>query len=512
MMSAMAACVFTFFILLTSVNSNAEDNVWHDEEHFLNPVLKGDYADPTVIRVEDDYYMTNSSFCYTPGLLIWHSRNLVNWRPVVYALQEYDGDIWAPELVHHEGRFYIYYYTAGPEKRGNRVVWAPQIEGPWSSPIDLKIPHIDPGHTVGPDGRRYLHLSGGHIVELAKDGLSVAGEVRKVYDGWPIPKDWTIECFCLESPKLIFKDGYYHMFSAQGGTAGPATSHMVVHARSRTPEGPWENSPLNPILRTEHWSEPWWSRGHGTVIDTPQGDWWIIYHGYDRDFYNLGRQVLLQPVEWTQDGWLRIADDSDLSQPIRRPPGKPVSDGFDLSDDFSSKKLGMQWRFWKEKDPDRIKVDDGALIMKGKGTSPGDSSPVVIINSESAYEFQVDVEIKDDSLAGLILFYNPSCYAAIALGREGLYIGHRAVMSRVGDVKVSNRARLKIRSDHHQVDFLLDADGKGFRRVGTSTEVSGYNHNAFGGFLSLRPGLFCAGQGKALFRDFQFRRLNPPHP
>ena len=105
----------------------------------------------------------------------------------------------------------------------------------------LEVGEIDPGHVVGPDGKRYLHYSGGKVVGLADDGLSVTGELKKVYDGWPIPESWRIECFCLESPKLFFKGDYYHLISAQGGTAGPSTSHMVVQARSRTPVGPWEN-------------------------------------------------------------------------------------------------------------------------------------------------------------------------------------------------------------------------------------------------------------------------------
>jgi beta-xylosidase len=96
--------------------------------------------DPSVLRVGDDYYMVHSSFNYAPGLLIWHSTDLVNWQPLAYALPQYDGDVWAPELIRHDGTFYIYYKTSG----GNHVVTSTRIEGPWSEPGNLMLGYIDP--------------------------------------------------------------------------------------------------------------------------------------------------------------------------------------------------------------------------------------------------------------------------------------------------------------------------------------------------------------------------------
>ena len=129
---------------------------------FLNPILSGDHPDPSILKDGDDYYMTFSSFESVPGIHIWHSRDLVNWRPVTAALTTNIGSVWAPELIKHEGRFYCYIPARFPEYRSNYVIWADRIEGPWSAPIDLKLPaHIDPGHIVGEDGKRYLFLNGG---------------------------------------------------------------------------------------------------------------------------------------------------------------------------------------------------------------------------------------------------------------------------------------------------------------------------------------------------------------
>ena len=236
------------------------------KEHSV-PLLTGDYPDPTILRDGSDYYMTHSPFVYMPGFLIWHSTDLLHWQPIGRALPETGGDLWAADLVKHGEKYYIYY----PANGTNYVIWSTDIRGPWSQPIDLHIEGIDPGHVVGPDGTRWLHTSGGYVVQLAADGLSVVGKQTHVYDGWKYPDEWQTECFCLEGPKLTFHNGWYYLTSAQGGTAGPATSHMVVSARSKSPTGPWENSPYNPIVHTFSADETWWSRGHGSLVEGPDG-------------------------------------------------------------------------------------------------------------------------------------------------------------------------------------------------------------------------------------------------
>jgi len=123
------------------------------------------------------------------------------------------------------------------------VVYAEFPVGPWSEPVPLNIQGIDPAHIATTDGRRFLYFAGGSMTELSRDGLSVLGAKRKVFTTWPIPEGWRIECLCLEAPKLIFKNGYFYLNVAEGGTSGPPTSHMVISARSRNVDGPWEYSP-----------------------------------------------------------------------------------------------------------------------------------------------------------------------------------------------------------------------------------------------------------------------------
>src|SRR5262245_28823262 len=308
---------------------------------YLNPILAGDHPDPSILKDGADYYMTFSSFDAYPGLVIWHSRDLVNWEPVGPALRKNVGSVWAPDLVKHNGRYYIYFPGVTPE-RANYVVWADNIRGPWSDPINLNIGRIDPGHAVGADGKRYLFLSAGFRVPLAEDGLSVTGPMEKVYDGWKYPEDWVVEAFAQEGPKIMKRGEYYYMTLAEGGTAGPPTGHMIVSARSKSIDGPWENSPHNPILRTTSADERWWSKGHGTLVEGPDGRWFIVYHAYENGFYTLGRQTLLEPNEWTSDGWFRTTEDAAL--PMRMPAGgMDVAHGQPLSDDFSRDRMGIVW-------------------------------------------------------------------------------------------------------------------------------------------------------------------------
>jgi len=473
---------------------------------YLNPILAGDYADLSIVRVGSDYYMTHSSSTYVPGLLIWHSHDLVNWKPVTNALSNYDGDLWAPELLRHHDLFYIYYKTTD----GVHVITASTIEGKWSKPINLmKGSTYDPGHVVGPDAKRYLHLSDGHIIELASNGLSVCGELRKVYDGWPIPEDWRTEGLWLEGAMLFSKDGYYYLIVAEGGTAGPATSHMVVAARSKTPWGPWEHSPYNPVIHTTSRQERWWSRGHGSLIDTPNGDWWILYHAYENGYYNLGRQTLLEPIEWTSDGWFRIPSGIDPEKPIRKPVGEAVPHGLILSDDFAGPGLQLQWRFFGEHDRKRYSLHDRSIWLQGKGSSLSDSPPMACIAVNHAYKVEVDVELfDDDTEAALVLFYNHNCHTGIFFGKGRLFLIRHAGNPPTCVMAISaRRVTLRLINDCHEVDFYFRTDESEWKRVPEAVEVSGFHHNVFGGFLSLRIGLSVLGTGTAKFSHFRYRGL-----
>lgn len=478
---------------------------------YLNPILSGDRPDPSVLKHGSDYYMVHSSFASVPGLLLWHSRDLVNWQPIGPALTRSVGIVWAPDLCFHNGRFYIYLPVLSPTGFTNMVVTATDIRGPWSEPVDLKIGNFDPGHAVGPDGKRYLFFNGGMMAPLSDDGLSVTGPATKVYDGWPIPEHWEIETFAQEGPKIMRRGEYYYMVLAEGGTAGPATSHMVIMARSKSILGPWENSPYNPIVRTQSAAEKWWSKGHATLLEGPDGkQWYLVYHAYENGYYNLGRQTLLEPVEWTNDGWIK-ASGYDVSRPIPMPVGgEALPHGLALSDDFTTDKIGTQWAFFQPEGQikDRFRYENGSLVLKAKGSSPKDGSPLSFVSGDQAYEVEVEVDCDEGATAGLLLFYSERLFAGLGFSRtQMLEYWKGDTTSSPKPESIGRHFFLRLRNNHHYTTVWYSADGKTWTRHWMNFEVSSYHHNAAGGFLSLRPALLATGSGEVRFRAFRYKAL-----
>jgi len=477
---------------------------------FLNPLVSGDHPDPAILKDGADYYMTFSSFDSYPGCTIWHSRDLVNWQPRKAALTKNIGSVWAVSLEKHDGRYFLY-IPVKSSPNSTFVIWADHIDGPWSEPIDLKLPnHIDPCHAVGEDGSRWLFLSGGDRIRLSADGLSTVGAVEHVYDPWHYPEDWEVEGFAPEGPKIHRHGGYFYMITAVGGTAGPPTGHMVIAARSRSIHGPWEQCPANPLVRTVSNDEKWWSRGHASLVEAPDGSWWSIYHGFENGYWTLGRQALLDPIEWTRDGWFRMKG-GDLSKPIAKPRGgAALPHGQPLSDDFATLAIGSKWNFFKPgpKERDRARVEGNTLILEAAGTAPSSSSPLLLIAGDLGYQFECDVEIAPGGVAGLLLFYDEKLYCGLGFD-EKKFVTHQYGIERGRPANPHGTAmRMRVTNNRHIVSFHTSGDGGvTWKRFDRGMEVSGYHHNVRGGFLMLRPGLYSAGQGRARFRNFVYRAL-----
>jgi len=343
------------------------------------------------------------------------------------------------------------------------------------------------------------------MAELTPDGLAVKTPPRTVFKPWPLSTSERIECICLEAPKLLERNGYFYLNVAEGGTAGPATSHSVVSARSRHADGPWEFSPYNPIVRTRSRDERWMSVGHGRLVDTPAGKWYMTVHSYENGYRTLGRQLLLLPIEWTADGWYRVPQgitaDSAIPLPV---PGASQHPFLDPSDDFTSPNLGLQWGFWRDFDASRFTVGNGTLTLAAKGKSVADTSPLTTPVGGHAYTVEIDAEIESGCQSGLLLFYDPDHATGILLDSEG--IGVRLANGYIPSrrEKGATRATLRVVNDRQEVDFYFRVPGKPWQRMQESAEISGMQHNVLGGFLDVRPALFACGSGKATLRNFRY--------
>lgn len=476
---------------------------------YRNPIIAGRRADPSLVRIGQDYYMTHGGGG-SKTLLFWHSRDLVNWRPV-HRLKLVDiGYPWAPDLVFVNNKYNVYFTSLDIKEDGQRVFanyvyTATKITGPWQGPFNLDVAGlIDPGHIIGQDGKRYLYFAKGWAIELSADGTKRISELKKYYDGWKYPDSWIVECPCLESPKFFFKDGYYYLVSAMGGTSGPSTSHMAVVARSKQATGPWENSPYNPLIRTKSRKERWWSQGHATLLDAIDGSWWAIYHGYENGYLTLSRQTLMLPIEWTSDGWPKVKDDVMSDQLIPMPPGKNIGHGMPLSDDFNSNKLGLQWKFYRSRNADsQWRLSKKRLFIRdGDSNNPRASTGMGCSPFNHAYEISVKVSRGSAKEAGIFLSRQGRNATGVALGTDKLEFYWRGEPARYPASEIvpwkKDEAYLKILNLHHDVAIFYSEDGKNWTKFVRGFDVHG---------RSLVEPTLMVRSGEASFDNFVYQGL-----
>jgi xylan 1,4-beta-xylosidase len=305
-----------------------------------NPVIPGFHPDPTICQAGEDYYLACSSFEYFPGVPIFHSRDLVHWTQIGNALDRpsqlrlppnttSSGGIYAPTLRHHDGRFWL--ITTNVHDAGNMLFTATDPAGPWSDPIRLPDVHgIDPDLAWDDDGNCWCTYAGVWQVRIDPDTGQSFGSPRRLWSGTPDAK-------APEAPHLYRIGDYWYLLIAEGGTE---RSHGVSVARGRTPTGPFEPCPANPILTHRGTDHPVQNTGHGDLVQAPDGSWWMVLlgvrpRGGTPGWHVLGRETYLAPVSWV-DGWPVVGELSLVmpspSWPLQRAADMPVRDDFDLSE------------------------------------------------------------------------------------------------------------------------------------------------------------------------------------
>lgn len=325
---------------------------------FRNPIIYADYSDPDVCRVGDDFYMTASSFNCIPGLPILHSKDLVNWELINYAVERLEpaeqfnlashgNGIWAPAIRYHNDEFYIYW---GDPDNGIYMVKTNDIRGRWERPVLVHKSRgiIDTCPLWDEDGRAYIvHGYAGSraglksilgIIEMTPDGSETIGLDRIIYDGHE-------DNVTIEGPKIYKRDGLYYILCPAGGVS----TGWQLAMRSATIDGPYEWKKVMAQGSTDI-NGP----HQGGWVDTPDGsEHWFI-HFQDVDAY--GRVIHLNPINW-KDGWPVIGqdDDNDLcGEPMTvctkpKLPEQQIHTPIE-SDNFDSNKLGLQWQWHANSD------------------------------------------------------------------------------------------------------------------------------------------------------------------
>lgn len=421
-----------FFILSLSVCSlfhpamaQYRSEVWVSDEGngmYRNPVLHADYSDPDVCAVGEDYFLTASSFNCTPGLPILHSKDLVNWKIVNYALKkvepvEYYNEarhgkgVWAPSIRFHEGVFYMYW---GDPDFGIFMVKTRDPYGEWDKPVLVKAGKgmIDPCPLWDDDGRVYLaHAWAGSrakfnsvltVCELNKEGTKVISDPVLVFDG----NDGVNHT--IEGAKFYKRNGFYYLFAPAGGVV----SGWQLVMRSKNVYGPYEPRIVMAQGKTDI-NGP----HQGGWVDTPAGESWFL-HFQDKGAY--GRVLHLNPMKWVND-WPVIGVDKDgdgCGDPVSRyrkpktdktyPIETPVE-----SDEFDTRKLGLQWEWHVNyQDVFGFTTNMGYVRIYGHELSPHFKNfwevPNLLMQKFPAEEFTATAKLKvsakdDGQLSGLII-------------------------------------------------------------------------------------------------------------
>ena len=298
------------------------------------------------------------------------------------------------------------------------------------------------------------------------------------------------------------------MTVAQGGTAGPPTSHMAASARSKSPLGPWENSPYNPIIRNSLNDSKWVSTGHGTLVEGPDSKWHMVYHGFENRNRTIGRQTLLLPIEWTDDGWFKVPEGVSDDQPFEIPIGEKVPHGQILSDSFEEDGLDAHWNIIKNENPERFRVSDGELTIRGKGESPANSLPLTIMPANNSYEVSAHLSVDGNTNAGLLVYFSSNYYAGLSFENGTIYrlSGNGKKFPFVQNVDADS-VILKLKYEEHVLTYYYSLDGKSWQRLDFAVEMSGFHGNTLSDWGYLRPAIYAAGEGNAKFKSFTYSGL-----
>jgi beta-xylosidase len=531
--------LFFFYCCLASFGQPYVSQVWSPDlgnGYYRNPVIFADYSDPDVCRVGDDYYMTASSFGCVPGLPVLHSKDLVNWRIIGYALQElspaevfdlpqHGNGVYAPCIRYHGGAFYIYW---GDPDFGIYMVKTEDPAGKWDEPVLVKAGKgmIDPSPLFDEDGKAYLvHAWAGSririnsilsVCEMNTEGTKVTGSEVLVFDGLAGGNH------TVEGAKFYKRNGYYYILAPAGGVK----NGWQLALRSRQVFGPYEKKVV-----LEQGSTPINGPHQGGWVETSSGESWFL-HFQDREAY--GRIVHLQPVEWRNEWPEMGVAKNGKREPVlsAQKPQTPVAYPFENpveSDEFDQAKIGLQWQ-WNAnpKDPWAMASNAGFLRLYAIPLPSAYSNfwdvPNLLLQKFPAEEFSATTKLTFSSTAGnektgLIVMGLDYSYISLSKTATGYKISQ--TVCRDADKKTPERIVAETAFEESSVylrvsvgkqavcRFSYSTDGKNFLLLGESFKARQ------GKWIGAKVGLFAANdseRGNLGYADFDWFRIEKPTP
>jgi len=503
---------------------------------YKNPVLYSDYSDPDAIRVGDDYFMTASSFNETPGLPILHSKDMVNWKLVNYAITDLipketynvpqrGNGVWAPSIRFHKGEYFIYW---GDPDFGIFMVKSKDPFGKWEEPVLVMEGKglIDTCPLWDDDGNAYLvHGWAGSragvksiltINKMNSEGTKVLDKGVHIFDGHD--KHPTVE-----GPKFYKRNGYYYIFAPAGGVA---TGWQLV-LRSKNIYGPYEEK-----IVLEQGQSKINGPHQGAWVDTPNGQDWF-YHFQDVDAG--GRLVHLQPMKWEKD-WPVMGIDTDkngIGEPVLTYKKPEVGKIFPIetpaeSDEFNDDKIGLQWQWsanenvvWSAKIPGKdylrlfsIKLPEGEKNLWNVPNLLTQKFPAPNFAATTKVKLYPE-DAKDGKVAGLLVMGTDHASIVISNKPDGYYLQLRKAIKaeKGGEEKILNEMKLKsnevflkveVKEPNGICQFSYSENGKSFENIGEPFQAKP------GKWIGAKVGIYSVSDPKVSrggYADFDFFRI-----
>lgn len=486
-----------------------------------NPIMKGFYPDPSVCRVKDKFYLVCSSFQYFPGVPLFESSDLLNWKQIGNCLTRRSqiqlekinssGGVFAPTIRYNDGRFYM--TTTNDTTHQNFYVWTDDIYGEWSEPIFVDQSGIDPS-LYFEDGKTYFMSNGaddegkGGIVqcEIEVETGRKLSPSRCIWQG-------TGGRF-LESPHLYKINGRYYLMAAEGGTE---YGHMVTYARGESPFGPFEAYPHNPVLTNRNLGGyEIQGVGHGDLLQDTRGNWWILHLGFRQihqwmTFHHLGREVFLTPVTFGEDGWftaghngttLKCYDTDRFDDTVLREEKKCYT--------FENTDWKLDWCYLRFPEESNYRFEKDKLLLKGSQlTLDVADSPTFIGLRQRDFEAVITCDVSlTEGEAGITLYMDENHHYDLAIRKQGrryeaierLNIGDIKSVERNSDLADTNTVTLVIYAYHQNYRFFIKRDDKEIFLGSAQTRY--LSSEVAGGFTGVMIGLYAVNEGGDSFAEF----------